>query len=126
MLKPVLSFRRAEHWPRERGGNVGNKGDVYERSPSTDNGRWPRGRGGSVCRRGETPEPSGSCARSTDIAKFNKRFDEVQQTLSALQTQSTQAASDAGMASTNTQRQIENVSNQIAALNQVVVAVGRH
>jgi hypothetical protein len=74
----------------------------------------------------ETPEPSGSCARSTDIAKFNKRSDEVQQTLSALQTQSTQAASDAAMASTNTQRQIENVSNQIAALNQVVVAVGRH
>ena len=72
------------------------------------------------------PDAAGSCARSADIAKINKRFDEVQASLATLQTQSTQAASDQALASANTQRQIQAVGNQVSALNNVVLAVSRH
>ena len=72
------------------------------------------------------PDTTGSCARVADISKLSKRFDEVQSTLAALQTQSTQAASDAALASANTQRQIQSVGNQVSALNNVVLAVSRH
>lgn len=71
------------------------------------------------------PDPGG-CARTADVTKLSKRFDEVQQTLDALQTQSTQAASNAALASANTQRQIQSVGSQVAALNDVVLSVARH
>jgi hypothetical protein len=71
-------------------------------------------------------DPAAGCARSADVTRLNKRFDEVQASLAALQTQSTQAASDAALASTNTQRQIQSVGNQVSALNNVVLAVSRH
>jgi hypothetical protein len=72
------------------------------------------------------PDSMGGCARSADVNKLNKRFDEVQAALAALQTQSTQAASDAALASANTQRQVQSVGNQVSALNNVVLAVSRH
>jgi hypothetical protein len=72
------------------------------------------------------PDSAGGCARSADLTKLDKRFDEVQATLAALQTQSTQAAADATLASANTQRQTQSVANQVSALDNVVLAVSRH
>jgi gas vesicle protein len=80
----------------------------------------------ALCLAAAAAPDQGGCARTADVTKLSKRFDEVQQTLDALQTQSTQAASNAALASANTQRQIQSVGSQVAALNDVVLSVARH
>lgn len=66
------------------------------------------------------------CASSPDMSRLYKRFDDLEQAITALQTQSAQAASDNALANSNNQRQLANISSQVADLNtQVVALTGR-
>jgi outer membrane murein-binding lipoprotein Lpp len=66
-----------------------------------------------------TPE----CASSTDVGRLNKRFDDLEQAIAALQSQAGKAASDEAQANLNSQRQLANISSQVAAVNTQVVAL---
>ena len=65
------------------------------------------------------------CTGTPDLSRVYKRFDDLEQAITALQTQSAKAASDAALASSNDQRQFANVSSHIADLNiQIVTLTG--
>ena len=67
-----------------------------------------------------------SCAGGEDMSRLNKRFDDLEQAIVALQAQSAKAASDSALANVNNQRQLANISSQVADLNtQVVGILGR-
>jgi hypothetical protein len=68
------------------------------------------------------PAPQ-SCSNSADLARINKRFDNLEQAIANLQSQSAKAASDDALAHANTQRQLAAVSTQVADLNTTVVAL---
>ena len=66
------------------------------------------------------------CTGNTDLSRIIKRFDDLEQAITALQTQSAKAASDDALANANNQRQLANISSQVAELNtQVVALTGR-
>jgi outer membrane murein-binding lipoprotein Lpp len=58
-----------------------------------------------------------------DLVKLNKRFDDLEQILTAMQTQAAKAASDGALANANSQRQLANIGSQVADLNMKVVAL---
>jgi hypothetical protein len=60
---------------------------------------------------------------SPDLSRLYKRLDDLEQAIAALQTQSAKAASDNALANTNSQRQLGNISSQVADLNTRVVAL---
>jgi len=60
---------------------------------------------------------------SPDLSRLYKRLDDLEQAITALQTQSAKAASDNALANTNNQRQLGNISSQVADLNTKVVAL---
>jgi hypothetical protein len=64
------------------------------------------------------------CSSGSDLSPLYKRFDQLEQAVAALQTQSAKAASDEALANTDNQRQLANISSQVAALNAQVVALG--
>jgi hypothetical protein len=64
-----------------------------------------------------------SCTGSADLSRFNKQFDDLEQAMASLQTQSQKAASDSALANTNSQRQLADISAQIANVNAAVVSV---
>ena len=63
------------------------------------------------------------CGSSADLTRINKRFDNLEQAIANLQSQSAKAASDDALANANTQRQLAVVSSQIADLSTTVVAL---
>jgi outer membrane murein-binding lipoprotein Lpp len=63
------------------------------------------------------------CSSATDLSPLYKRFDDLEQAVTALQTQSAKAASDTSLANANNQRQLANISSQVADLNSQVVAL---
>jgi hypothetical protein len=63
------------------------------------------------------------CSNAPDLSQLYKRFDDLEQSIAALQAQSAKAASDGALANTNTQRQLANVSSQVADLNTQVVTL---
>jgi hypothetical protein len=63
------------------------------------------------------------CNSSPDLSRLYKRLDDLEQAITALQTQSSKAASDNALANTNNQRQLGNISSQVADLNTKVVAL---
>ena len=65
-----------------------------------------------------------SCNTGADLKRVYKRFDDLEQAITALQTQSAKAAADDSLANTNTQRQLASISSQVADLNTQVVALG--
>ena len=66
------------------------------------------------------------CANAPDLTRLYKRFDDLEQAIAALQSQSAKVASDDALANTNNQRQLANISSQVADLNtQVVALTGR-
>jgi hypothetical protein len=66
------------------------------------------------------------CASSPDMSRVYRRFDDLEQAITALQTQSAKAASDDALANTGNKRQLADISSQIADLNtQVVNVTGR-
>ena len=60
---------------------------------------------------------------SPDLSRLYKRLDDLEQAITALQTQSAKAASNNALANTNNQRQLGNISSQVADLNTKVVAL---
>lgn len=71
-----------------------------------------------------TGQPAKSvCTGSSDLSRLNKRFDDLEQAITALQAQSTKAAADTSVANQNNQRQLANISSQVADLNTQVVAL---
>jgi hypothetical protein len=65
------------------------------------------------------------CSGGPDMSRFYKRFDDLEQAITAAETQSAKAASDDAIANSNNQRQLANISSQIADLNiQIVTLTG--
>jgi hypothetical protein len=62
-----------------------------------------------------------ACTGSSDLSWIHKRFDDLEQAITTLQTQSAKAASDDALANSNNQRQLANISSQVADLNTKVV-----
>jgi hypothetical protein len=63
------------------------------------------------------------CTNGPDMSRLYKRFDDLEQAITALGTQSAKAASDNALANSNNQRQFANISSQIADLNIKVVTL---
>jgi hypothetical protein len=63
------------------------------------------------------------CTSGPDMSRLYKRFDDLEQAITALETQSAKAASDNALANSNDQRQFANISSQIADLNIKVVTL---
>jgi hypothetical protein len=63
------------------------------------------------------------CGGSPDLSRLYKRLDDLEQAITALQTQSAKAAADNALANTNNVRQLGNISGQVADLNTKVVAL---
>jgi hypothetical protein len=68
------------------------------------------------------PSPQ-ACSGSADLTRINKRFDDLEQAIANLQSQSAKAASDDALANANSQRQLATISGQIADLNTTVVSL---
>jgi hypothetical protein len=61
-----------------------------------------------------------ACSESAEVARINKRFDALEKSLAALQTQSAQTASEATLAQTALARQLSGLSGQLTELNATV------
>jgi ubiquinone biosynthesis protein UbiJ len=57
-----------------------------------------------------------TCSGGAELTRINQRFDDLEQAIANLQTQST-------LANTNNQHQLADVSNQISTLNASVAAL---
>ena len=68
------------------------------------------------------PTPQ-ACSGSADVTRSNKRFDDLEQAIANLQSQSAKAASDDALANANSQRQLAAIASQIADLNSTVLAL---
>ena len=66
---------------------------------------------------------SKNCSAGEELSRFNKRFDDLEQAIAALQAQAAKAASDSALANINNQRQLASVSSQVADVNTQVVAI---
>jgi uncharacterized protein YgbK (DUF1537 family) len=66
--------------------------------------------------------PTQSCGAS-DLTRINKRFDDLEQAIAALQTQSANAATADAAANTSNQQWLSRISSQVADLNSTVVGL---
>jgi hypothetical protein len=64
-----------------------------------------------------------ACSESAELARINKRFDALEKSLAALQTQSAQAAADATLAHTAMTRQLSGFSSQLTEMNAAVASL---
>jgi hypothetical protein len=63
------------------------------------------------------------CSESAELARINKRFDALEKSVVALQTQSGQAVSEATLAHTAMTRQLSNVGTQLAEVNATLASL---
>jgi uncharacterized protein involved in exopolysaccharide biosynthesis len=63
------------------------------------------------------------CSESAELARISKRFDALEKSLAALQTQSAQSASDATLAHTATTRQLASLGSQLSEVNATVASL---
>jgi hypothetical protein len=63
------------------------------------------------------------CSESAELARINKRFDALEKSLVALQTQSAQAASETTLAHSATTRQLAGLGSQLTEVNATVAAL---
>lgn len=77
----------------------------------------------SLCAQGigETARPA--CGASSDLSRLNKRFDDLEKAIVALQTQSAQSANGATLANADLKRQLSSLGSQIADVNTAVVSL---
>jgi uncharacterized protein YgbK (DUF1537 family) len=68
------------------------------------------------------PAPQ-TCSGSADLARINKRFDDLDQAIANLQAQLAKAASDDALANANNERQLAAISNQVAVVSTTVAAI---
>ena len=61
-----------------------------------------------------------ACSESAELVRMNKRFDALEKSLAALQTQSAQAVSQETLAQTATAHQLSSLSSQLTELNAAV------
>ena len=66
--------------------------------------------------------PRAACA-GPDLGRIYKRFDDLEQILTTLQSQAAKGAADGALANANSQRQLASISAQVADLNSQVVAL---
>jgi uncharacterized protein YlxW (UPF0749 family) len=64
-----------------------------------------------------------TCSSGADLSRINKRFDDLEQAIANLQSQSAKAATDDATANANNQRQLAAISSQIADMNVTVVGM---
>jgi hypothetical protein len=62
------------------------------------------------------------CSESAELARINKRFDALEKSLVALQTQSAQAASETTLAHAAVTRQLSSLGSQLAEVNTTVAS----
>lgn len=67
--------------------------------------------------------PATRCSDSVEYGRIAMRFDDLEQTLATLQTQSTQAAASAAAAHANAQSQLARISSQVADVNVALVSL---
>ena len=67
--------------------------------------------------------PATRCSDAGDYGRIAKRFDDLEQALTALQTQSAQAATSAALAHANAQSELARISSQVADVNVAVVSL---
>jgi uncharacterized protein YgbK (DUF1537 family) len=67
--------------------------------------------------------PSQQNCAASDLTRINKRFDDLEQALVALQTQSANAATSDAAANTSNQQLLNRISSQVADLNSTVVGL---
>jgi phage I-like protein len=68
------------------------------------------------------PAPQ-TCSGSADLARINKRFDDLDQAIANLQAQLAKAASDDALANANNERQLAAISSQVAVVSTTVAAI---
>ena len=74
-----------------------------------------------VAATGEGAKPG--CSEGAELARINKRFDALEKSLAALQTQSAQAAADATPSRTAMTRQLSGFGSQLAEVNATVASL---
>jgi len=78
---------------------------------------------GAICAVALGASTQGGCTQ--DLTRINARFDELEQAITQLQTQSAQAASNQALANSNTQRELSAISSQVAGMSTTVVEISR-
>jgi hypothetical protein len=64
-----------------------------------------------------------ACSEGAELARINKRFDALEKSLAALQSQSAQAAADATLSRTAMTRQVAGFSSQLTEVNATVASL---
>ncbi len=64
-----------------------------------------------------------ACSASAELARINKRFDALEKSLAALQTQSAQAASETTLAHGTVVRQLAGLGSQLTEVNATVASL---
>jgi hypothetical protein len=75
---------------------------------------------GMVVLAAPTPQP---CSGGADLARINKRFDDLDRAIANLQSQLAKAASDDALANANNERQLAAISSQVAVVSTSVAAI---
>jgi hypothetical protein len=68
------------------------------------------------------PTPQ-TCSGGADLARINKRFDDLDQAIADLQSQLAKAASDDALANANNERQLAAISSQVGVVSTTVAAI---